>query len=80
MVFNTLNRLRWTGKLASSAVTILHRGARDNKKTIYGNQITLVKKRYFYYTDGCREIHIPNHRVLEIRMEEEIIWKKTEKG
>ncbi len=76
MVFNTLNRLKWTGKLDSCEIAIVHRGAKDNRKMIDGKQVTTVKKGYFCFKDGHQEIYIPNHRVIEIILGGEIIWKR----
>jgi len=84
MVFETLNKLRWTGKLPITQVIILHRGAPANKKIIQGCQITQVKKSYFYYKEGKggnTEKFIPLHRVLKIIVDGEGVWKrKTSKG
>jgi len=76
MVFQTLNKLKWTGKLDRAVIVFIHRGAENDRKTIHGDQITSIKKSHFYYKDRGRETHIPNHRVLEIRLESEILWKK----
>lgn len=79
MVFQTLNKLRWTGKLPLCQVLILHRGAPDDRKIVPGSQITQVKKSYFYYKDGKEgnaEKFIPLHRVLEIIVNGEVMWKR----
>ena len=76
MVFQTLNRLKWTGKLDRAEVIILHRGAPNNRKTIRGSQLTEVKKGYFSFASAGRETTIPNHRVREIRLDGKIIYKK----
>jgi len=39
MVFETLNRLKWTGKMSSCHVAIHHRGASEDRKTIKGADI-----------------------------------------
>jgi uncharacterized protein (UPF0248 family) len=84
MVFETLNRLKWTGKLQDCQVVLLHRGAPGDKKVIPGDRITQVKKSYFYYKEGAGmgdEKFIPLHRVLEIIVDGEVVWKrKTAKG
>lgn len=79
MAFETLNKLRWTGKLAECEVVILHRGAPHDQKTIPGSKITQVKKSHFYYKDGAggRESFIPLHRVLIVRLRDEVIWKRS---
>lgn len=76
MVFEILNKLKWTGKLGEVEIVIIHRGAKDNKKIIYGSSVTEIKRSHFCYMERGKEIYIPNHRVLEIRMEGEILWKR----
>ncbi len=77
-VSNLMNRLKWTKKLPESEVVILHRGAPGNMTRLRGDHITEIKKGHFCYTDKERgkEIHIPMHRVLEIWMDEKLVWKK----
>lgn len=77
MVFQTLNKLKWTGKLSKCRIVIIHRGAPDDRKVITGNQLTEVKRSYFSYELQGRETTIPNHRVLEIILDGKVIWKKT---
>ncbi|MEM2954921.1 MAG: RNA repair domain-containing protein [Candidatus Nanoarchaeia archaeon] len=76
MIFDILNKLKWTGKLNEVEIIIIHRGAEKNQKIIYGSEITEIKRSHFYYKDGEKETYIPNHRVLEIRCEGKILWKK----
>ncbi len=81
MVFETLNKLKWTGKLEKAEIVFVHRGAEGDKKIISGKNITDIKRSHFYYKDNEHETHIPNHRVLEIRMGGKVLWKKrTSKG
>jgi uncharacterized protein (UPF0248 family) len=80
MVYNLLNRLKWTNKLMDCEVVVLHRGAKDNKKTIPGTRITEIKKGYFLYSkdsDKKQEVYIPMHRILEVRLENRTVWKKS---
>ncbi len=79
MVFGTLNRLKWNGRLSSCTVVILHRGAPGDRKTIAGGEITELKKSYFTYSSSGRECTIPLHRVIEIKAGGEIIWKRKRK-
>ena len=79
MVYNTLNKLKWTKKLDGCEIIILHRGAKDNKKKIFGNEITEIKKSYFCYRHGNKEIFIPLHRVLEVRVEGKVLWKRKKR-
>jgi uncharacterized protein (UPF0248 family) len=79
MVYETLNKLKWTGKLNKSKVVILHRGAPGDKKIISGKDITEVHKHYFLYKTAAdsEETLIPMHRVLEIEFDGKTIWKKS---
>lgn len=79
MVFETLNKLKWTGRLADCEITFVHRGAKDDRKTISGREVTSVKRSHFYYRDNDRETFIPNHRVLEIRVGGKTLWKRKGK-
>ncbi|MCX6814331.1 MAG: RNA repair domain-containing protein [Candidatus Aenigmarchaeota archaeon] len=78
MVFQVLNRLKWKGGLEKCEIIILHRGAPGDRKTIYGSHVTEIRRSYFSYKNG-REITIPLHRILEVRLEEKMIWKRKEK-
>lgn len=77
MVFQTLNKLKWTKKLENCEIIILHRGAPGDKKTISGKDITEVKKDRFCYRARDEETTIPNHRVLEIKLNGKLIWKRS---
>jgi len=79
MAYQTLNKLKWTGKLNKSKVIILHRGAPEDRKIISGKDITEVHKHYFLYktSDDSEETLIPMHRILEIELDGKTIWKKS---
>jgi uncharacterized protein (UPF0248 family) len=77
MAFDTLNRLKWTGKLDRSEIVILHRGAPGDRRVIGGSKVTEVKRSHFCYEEGGRERFIPLHRVMEIRLDGETVWKRS---
>lgn len=79
MVFQTLNRLKWTGKLGSAEVVFIHRGAPGDIKTIKGNSIAEVRKGYIVYRNA-RETVIPLHRIVEVRLSGEVIWRREREG
>lgn len=81
MVYNTLNKLKWTGKLQDCRLVILHRGAPGDEKLILGSQITEIKKSHFLYREEGRkeETYIPMHRVLRVVLEEKIIWERKKR-
>ena len=76
MAFETLNRLKWTGALAKAEITFVHRGAPGDVKTVSAAKVTELKRSHFYYKDNGRETHIPNHRIVEVRMEGKVLWQK----
>lgn len=81
-VSNLLNRLKWTDRLPESEIVIRHRGAPKDQKKIKGDNITEIRKGSFSYMDfdTRKEFHIPMHRVLEIWMDEKVVWKKRANG
>jgi uncharacterized protein (UPF0248 family) len=81
MAFNTLNRLKWTGRMGNCTITIAHRGAPGGVKPVNGADVVEVKKSYFTYQNCGRESFIPLHRVRKICCAGEEVWKKkTAKG
>ncbi len=76
MVFQTLNRLKWTGRLESCTVVIRHRGAPGDRNAISGRDISEVRKSHFIVQGEYRETLIPNHRVLEITAGSGTVWKR----
>lgn len=75
-----LGKLKWTDKLKGSEIVILHRGAPRNRKVLPAEDITEIKKGHFCYRDEeGRETFIPMHRVLEIRMQGKVVWKRKTK-
>jgi uncharacterized protein (UPF0248 family) len=92
MVYRVLGRLLWRGGLERAKVVILHRGAPGDRKTIPGSRITEVKKSYLVCRDETgvssalygrgtdRQVTIPLHRVLEVRLDGRQIWKRAGKA
>lgn len=76
MVFQTLNKLKWTGKITMCEIVILHRGAPSDRKIISGDKLTEIKRSYFSYDSDKEEVTIPLHRVLEILVDGKVIWKR----
>ncbi len=77
---NLMSGFKWKKTLPHSEVVILHRGAPDDRKRINGDQITEIKKDHFSYInfETKEEVYIPMHRVLEIWMGKELVWKKRQ--
>lgn len=76
MIFETLNRLRWTGKLEDAEIIFISRGSPEDRMRIRGSEITQLKRGYFYFKDKGSETYIPNHRVVEVLRKGEILWKR----
>ena len=77
MAFNNLNRLKYTNKLAQAKITFTDRGAPDDKTTIMGCDITGLAKGFFLFkSESGNEVHISMHRVLQIELEGNVIWKR----
>jgi uncharacterized protein (UPF0248 family) len=76
MVFETLNKLKWKSGLNECVITILHRGAPDDRKVVEGSCVTELKKSYFSYEKDGRESTIPLHRVLEVKVRNDVIWRR----
>jgi uncharacterized protein (UPF0248 family) len=75
------NRIIWNNKERKEEyeITYIHRGAKNDRKTIHMNSITKVEKSVFIYDDNGSENTIPLHRVLIVRNIKtgNIIWKKV---
>lgn len=69
-------------KLSNLKVVILHRGAPENKKTInFAKTEVRIFRTYFEYFDKEENefVHIPSHRILEIRDNKRMLYKKAVK-
>jgi uncharacterized protein (UPF0248 family) len=79
MAFEILNKLKWMGGLEKAEIIILHRGAPSDRKAIKGSLLAGLDRHYFWYSENGRETTIPLHRIREVRLEGEAIWKREEK-
>ncbi len=74
---DVLNRLKWSSKnLEKSRVTILHRGAPHDRRTIDGVDILELGKGYMRVKSPEGDVDIPYHRVLKIEIEGRVIWER----
>lgn len=75
------NRIIWNNKERKEdyEITYIHRGATNDRKTIYMNSITKIEKSTFIYADNGTETTIPLHRVVIVRNIKtgSNIWKKV---
>ncbi len=79
MVFQVLNKLKWTGRLDSAEIVFVHRGARGDIKVISGKSIAELKKGHLVYRNR-QETVIPLHRVVEVRVSGEVLWRRKPRG
>lgn len=72
-----LNKLKWGGGgLQRARVTILHRGAPDDKRVIEGNDILELGRGFIRVASAEGEVDIPYHRILRIEAQGQILWEK----
>ncbi|MEE9594546.1 MAG: RNA repair domain-containing protein [Candidatus Hydrothermarchaeales archaeon] len=78
MAKKKLLELKWHPQksLEDVEVTYLHRGAPEDKLTVQAQEIVDLEKSFFVLMRRGEEVRIPYHRILELRKEGEIIWKK----
>jgi len=71
---NILNELKWRKKfdLDKAEIWYVHRGAPNNTKIIYGNEILSIEKSFIETTTSM----IPYHRIFKIIYKGEIIFKR----
>ncbi|RLF18708.1 MAG: hypothetical protein DRN06_00740 [Thermoprotei archaeon] len=64
-----LLKLKWDPRfrLEDCELLIRHRGAPGDVKLIQGSSIKEIGKGFFIYEEEGVKVHIPFHRVLEIR-------------
>jgi len=73
-----LNKLKWGGEdeLQSAKVTILHRGAPNDKRVIKGNDILELGRGLMRVASPEGEVEIPYHRILRIEARGRVLWDK----
>jgi len=71
---NILNELKWRKKfdLDKAEIWYVHRGAPNNTKIIYGNEILSIERSFIETTTSM----IPYHRIFKIIYKGEIIFKR----
>lgn len=73
-----LNKLRWHPKLdlRDATVTILHRGAPGDVRTIIGDDIKELGRAFMRVLAPEGEVYIPYHRILRIEAGGRVLWEK----
>ena len=76
-----LNKIFWDKrlKIEDYTITYIHRGGKNNKKTIPCKLVKKVGKSWFIYGKNQDETFIPYHRVLEVKniRTGKILWKRS---
>ncbi|MGC8817214.1 MAG: DUF504 domain-containing protein [Candidatus Hadarchaeum sp.] len=65
-----LNKIRWGGreKLGDAKITIIHRGAPENKREIKGSEIVELGPGFMKVNSPEGEVYIPYHRIVKIEV------------
>lgn len=73
-----LNKLKWHPdfEINEAEITILHRGAPGDRRTIRGENIIELGKGFMVVRRGRDKIRIPYHRILEIDTPTETVWQE----
>ena len=72
-----LNKLKWGSEaLQSAQVTILHRGAPNDKRVIGGKDILELGRGFMRVVSPEGEVEIPYHRILRIEAGGRVLWEK----
>lgn len=75
---DVLNKLKWGGgdELQSARVTILHRGAPNDKRVIEGKDILELGRGFMSIAGPEGEVEIPYHRIQRIKVRGRILWQR----
>lgn len=73
-----MNKLKWGGadKLENAKITILHRGAPNDKRVVAGTEILELGHGFMRVVSPEGEVEIPYHRILRIEIDGRVIWEK----
>ncbi len=76
MAKNILNMVLWHPEMEKnrSKISYIHRGARGNIKTVWGNEVDRIENGFLILND---ETQIPFHRIVKIEYDDKLLWKKS---
>ena len=77
---DALNKLRWHPglDLKEAEVTIVHRGVPGDVRVIGGSDIKELGPAFMRVVTPEGEVEIPYHRILQIEVRKQVLWKKRE--
>ena len=75
MAKNMLNMVLWHPEMEieRAKISYVHRGTRENIKTIRGSSIDRLEGGFLISKDGTQ---IPFHRIIKIEYDNKIVWMK----
>lgn len=75
MARNMLNMVLWHPEMEieRAKISYIHRGTRENIKTIPGSSIDRLEGGFLILKDGTQ---IPFHRIIKIEYDNKIVWMK----
>ncbi len=78
MVRQVLNELLWHPEksLKDARITYIHRGAPKDRITITGAEIERLDQAHFIIKRLGRETWIPYHRITEVKVGNEVLYRK----
>lgn len=76
---DVLNKLKWHPDydISTAEITVLHRGAPRDKKTISGKQIQNIGSGFIKVKGSDKPVKIPYHRVLKIETPKEVLFREN---
>gem|GEM_PF-2562196 len=80
-IANMFSKLRLPKSTPASHIVVRHHGSPDKIKRIDSDHITEIRRGHFSFVDheAEKESTMPMHKVLEIWMEENLVWKKRQR-
>ncbi|MEM2890049.1 MAG: RNA repair domain-containing protein [Candidatus Hadarchaeum sp.] len=73
-----LNKIKWAGKekLSDVRITIIHRGAPENRREIHGKDIMELGSGFMKVMMPEGETYVPYHRITKIEVCGEMRYEK----
>lgn len=75
-----LNKHKWhLGNLDQLELVVQHRGAPNDQRIVFGTYIVDIKADGITvadYEDDDGEVWIPYHRVLAVKQDDRLLWRK----
>ena len=82
MVYSVLNKLLAEGRLKLCSITVFHKGAIGNRKTVFGREISRITRSRIEYIggeSGYEKLGIPLESVMEIEVDGKTVFRKKKR-